>query len=163
MVGIDIINYTPEQFSVLSEEQLLEVKTAQLKKNRLLFQMEEELKKEQAALIGNGVYFSGFWDLKRAKIEAKYQAEIEWVRDSLLFYLHYSRGQNSAAAQAPYTVDYALSTEERLAIVRAYYEAEYADPEKRYRALKADTVAAEYLGEEYSPLLAYYWDLHVYG
>ena len=32
---IDIISYTDEQFAQLTEEQLLEVRSAQLKKNRL--------------------------------------------------------------------------------------------------------------------------------
>ena len=159
---IDIINYTAEQFSLLSAEQLLEVKSAQLKKNRLIRQMSDELVKEKAKLVKNGSYYSGLWTEIEKAVREKYDAEVEWVRDSLLFYLHYSR-RTDAGASAPYTVDYSLSEEERLAIVRAYYEGPaYTDDQKRYQDFLNDPVVKEYLGEEYSGLRAYYYDLTIY-
>ena len=50
---IDIISYTDAQFAELSEEQLLEVKSAQLKKNRLDVQLQEKkLNEKVRSLVG---------------------------------------------------------------------------------------------------------------
>ena len=55
---IDIISYTDVQFAALTEEQLLEVKNAQLKKNRLEDKLNEDLQKERQRLIENGIFLS---------------------------------------------------------------------------------------------------------
>ena len=60
---IDIISYTDTQYAALSEEQILEVQQAQLKKNRLLIKLEEDKRKEKYRLIENGVFLSKIWDL----------------------------------------------------------------------------------------------------
>ena len=60
------------------------------------------------------------------------------------------------AGDAPYTINYAMTIEERLAVVRAYYESTYTDATERFEAFKADKVAPNYLGEEYAPLYDYY-------
>ena len=55
---IDIISYTDAQFAALSEEQILEVKSAQLKKNKLDLNLEENLLKAKQRLIENGTFLS---------------------------------------------------------------------------------------------------------
>ena len=55
---IDIINYTDEQFAELTEEQILEVEEAQLRKNRLTARLEEDKKREKYRLLEAGVFRS---------------------------------------------------------------------------------------------------------
>ena len=44
---IDIISYTDEQFAAMTEEQILEVESVQLKKNRLTKKLGEEKRTEK--------------------------------------------------------------------------------------------------------------------
>ena len=50
---IDIISYTDSQFAALTEEQLLQVKSAQLKKNRLQAKLEEDLQHAKQKFVEN--------------------------------------------------------------------------------------------------------------
>ena len=154
---IDVIAYTEEQLSYLTEEQIMEVKTAQLKKNALLKKQAQLCKDEAFRLQRNGVYSSALYSEYCKSIEAEYAGKIEEVRDALLFYLLYTCRPNGAA-DAPYFVNYALSTTERLNIVREYYYATYTDPVKRFEAFKKDEVAKVYLSEFYAPLYHVYKD-----
>ena len=154
---IDIISYTDEQFAVLSEEQLLEVQQAQLKKNRLKAALDEDMQKEKFRLIDNGIFLSTIWRLVQWKLNKTYESEVQNIRDSLLFYLRYSsKPETGEAEEAPYTVDYSLSDTERFNIVKEYYETNYSDGEERFEVFKADTVAVKYLGELYAPLYDYF-------
>ncbi len=58
----------------------------------------------------------------------------------------------------PYSVDYALSEEDRMAVVKEYYETTYSDATERFTAFSNDTFAREYLGEMYAPLYHYFED-----
>jgi hypothetical protein len=60
---IDIISYSDEQFAAMTDEQLLEVQSAQMKKNRLMAALEEDLRKEKYRLIDNGTYLYSMWPL----------------------------------------------------------------------------------------------------
>ena len=154
---IDIISYTDAQYAALSAEQLLEVQSAQLKKNRLDLKLEEEKRKEKHRLLSNGVFLSKVWELYCEKLQAEYDAEVENLRDSLLFYLRFSaRPDGSDSDDAPYEVNYSYAMDERLAIVREYYDETYTNGAERFNAFKADTVAVQYLGELYAPLYDYY-------
>lgn len=156
-MDIDIISYSSAQYAQLSEEQLQEVKAAQVKKNRLTVKMTEEIRKEKARLVGNGTYLSPISELVLQKIKEKYEAEIEWVREGLLFYLQYaSRVSESQESSNPYTVDYSLSLEERFEVVKQYYLSAYSDPTARFEAFKADEVAPQYLGELYMATYDYF-------
>lgn len=156
---IDIISYTEEQYALLSEAQLQEVRAAQIKKNKLAKKLKEDKQKAKAKLINNGVFFSKMWELIQAELEEDYDAEVNWLRQSLLFFLHYSSKSDS---MAPYPLDYALSEEERLAVVREYYESTYKDDAERLKAFEADNVVKSYLGELYKPLHDYYKELANY-
>ena len=162
---IDVISFTDTQFATLNAEQLLEVKEAQLKKNELIAARDEALQKEKQRLVGNGVFHSDRYTLLKNKIMAEYQAKIDLVREGLLFYLQYSmRPEESTTPEvetdAPYKVDYSLSYEERLMIVKNYYESTYSTEKEQFAAFKKDTVAPQYLGELYAPLYDYFegWD-----
>ena len=154
---IDIISYTDAQFAALTEEQLLEVKSAQLKKNRLKAALTENLQKEKYRLMNNGILISTIWDIVQWQLNKAYEDEVEALRDALLFYLRFSGKPNEEDIQsAPYEVDYSLSDTERFQVVKTYYESAYTDSAERFDAFKADTVAAQYLGELYAPLYDFF-------
>ena len=91
---IDIISYTAEQFAELSDEQILEVQQAQLKKNKLKQRLEKDKQDEKNRLIENGTYFSQLWNLYCARLQDEYEQEVNAIRDALLFYLQYSSRVN---------------------------------------------------------------------
>lgn len=153
---IDIISYTDKQYAALTEEQLLEVKSAQLQKNRLQAALAEDIEKEKHRLVENGIFMSGIWELIKAKLQAEFEQEVENLRESLLFYLRFSTAGGVDVSEAPYTVDYSLSDEERFYVVRDYYLDAYANGAERMAVFKADKVAPQYLGELYAPLYDYF-------
>lgn len=159
---IDIITFTDAQFAMLTAEQLLEVKEAQLRKNELTAECEARLQKEKHRLVKNGIFHSERYTLLETKINAEYQAKMDLLREGLLFYLRYSMRPDASVTpdvDAPYTVDYSLSDEERLSVVKGYYESAYTDAKERFDVFKADTVAPQYLGELYKPLYDYFLSL----
>ena len=150
---IDIISYTDEQFAKLTPEQLLEVQSAQLKKERLKARLEEAKAKQKNELLAQGVFRSHIFALCKEKLEKQYELEVENLRDSLLFYLRFaSKPENGTAG---YPLDYSLSIPERYEVVRDYYMNKYADPNERFNEFKADEPAKVYLSEAYSTLYAY--------
>jgi hypothetical protein len=151
---IDIINYTDEQFAALSPEQILEVKTAQTKKNALTKKLAEEKQEFRRKLVENGTFLSQIWALECARLDAEYEEEVTSIREALLFYLRFS---TKGTTSSKYPVDYSLPMETRFYNVRDYYEATYTDPLERYQAFKADEVAKVYLGEYYAPLHDYFY------
>ena len=155
---IDIINYTEEQLAALSAEKLLEIRETQLKKDKLYAQLQENLAKEKRKLIDRGAYPSDVWSKMQAEQTAEYEKQVEILRDSLIFFLHYVADDAPMVyPDAPYTVDYSLSEEERMLIVKAYYEGAYTDELARFKAFKQDEFAKVYLGELYSPLHDYFY------
>ena len=157
---IDIISYTDAQFAALTEEQLQEVRQAQLKKNRLKTALDEDLQKEKFRLIENGIFLSTIWYYVRWKLNRAYEREVENIREALLFYLRFGGKTETGEEESdsPYLVDYSLSDTERLKIVKDYYLSAYTDGEQRLEAFKEDKVAARYLGELYAPLYDYFLD-----
>lgn len=154
---IDIITYSEEQYAALSAEQLQEVRLAQQRKNRLKRKLSEDIKKEKGKLIDNGIYSSKMFDLIQKKLTDTYTEEVGYLRDSLLFYLHYaSKPESEVVEGAPYKVDYSLSETERYQIVRQYYEQTYTNPHERLAAFSEDAVAVQYLGELYKTLYDYF-------
>ncbi len=157
-MDIDIISYTSEQYAKLSDAQLLEVQSAQMKKNRLFRKLNQAKQDEKNRLVENNTFLSELWNLYCARLQEEYEQEVEAIRDGLLFYLQYSV-RSEEASSSPYTVNYALTMEERLAIVKSYYELNYKDPAERLEAFKADKIAVGYLGEYYAPLHDHFWTL----
>ena len=155
---IDIINYTEEQLAVLSPEKVLEIRETQLKKNKLQTALQEQLKKEKQDLIDKGIYPSNVWTRIEAKLTTEYERQVDILREALVFYLHYvADDAPTVNPDIPYKVDYSLSEEERMMIVREYYETTYEDAYARYRAFKQDNFAKTYVGELYAPLHDYFY------
>ena len=69
---IDIISYTDEQYAQLSEEQILEVQSAQLKKERLKARLEEDIVAQKNELLSQGVFRSDIFALCKNKLQKKY-------------------------------------------------------------------------------------------
>ena len=152
---IDIISYSDTQYAALTEEQIQEVKEAQLEKNRLERALLEAKLKEKNRLIERGMFLSGIWKDYQDKLQAEYNQKIENLRDSLLFYLRFST-KPKEDDNVGYTVNYDLSVEERLAIVRQYYESTYTNASQRFDAFKEDKIAVVYLEDLYAPLYDYF-------
>ena len=147
---IDIISFTDTQYAALTEEQIQEIKAAQLEKNRLERALTEAKLKEKHRLIERGIFLSGIWNNYQEKLQIEYDQKIESLRDSLLFYLRFSTKPDDYGTG--YTVDYDLPVEERLAIVRLYYESTYQDASERFQVFKEDKIAVVYLEDLYAPL-----------
>lgn len=157
---IDIISYTEEQFAALSTEKLEEIRSAQLKKNKLTAALEEKLKAEKQKLVDRGAYPSDVWGKIEEKLRTKYAADVQIIRDGLLFFLHYvaeDENKNTSLSGVPYKVDYSLSVEERMLIVKEYYETTYVDAAQRFTAFKEDSFVKVYIGELYLPLHDYFY------
>lgn len=155
---IDIIKYQTDQYASLNSEQLLEVKKAQATKNRLLRRLNEKKLAEKYRLVKAGIFHSKIWEKLCEALQAEYDAEVEILREGLLFYLQYSGQESSTNTSVGYTVDYSLSIAERVAVVKMYYLTTYSDPNKRFYAFRDDPVAPKYLCESYSAL--YQWFLY---
>lgn len=150
---IDIITYTPEQYAQLTIDQIVEVRSAQKKKEKRTAELHEALRKEEARFLKNGTYYSSTYAATVADLNARYEADVEAIREALLFYLQYSRVTGQGVG---YKVDYSLSYDERVKVVRNYYETQYEDATERFQAFKTDSTAMQYLGERYAPLYDYY-------
>ena len=153
---IDIISFTDDQYARLSDEQLLQVKDVQQKKNKLFRALEAEKAKEKYRMISRGIYLGGSYEEVCRRLQAVYDEEVANLRDGLLFYLRFSvRGEDGS--DSPYLVDYSLGYEERIRIVREYYESTYTEEKQRVAAFKEDKVALDYLGEYYGTLFELYY------
>ncbi len=152
---IDIISYSDAQYEAFTEEQIQEIKSAQLKKNKLERALAEAKRNEKHRLISRGIFLSPIWQAYQERLQAEYDQEIENLRDSLLFYLRFST-KIDVSEETGYTVDYSLPVEERLAIVRAYYQTNFTGAVERFEAFKADKVAIVYLEDLYAPLYDYF-------
>ncbi len=153
---IDIVNYTEKQLSSMKKENVRKIREAQLRKNKLLAALQEQILAEKQRLIDRGTFPSNIWEKKKADLIAACEGEIAELKDALEFYLQYvgSIGQ-MVPDDVPYNVDFSLSLEDRMAQVRAYYEVSFLNGQARLNAYAADTFAQTYLGELYEPLYHY--------
>ena len=153
---IDIISYSDKQLALLTDDQIQQVQSAQVKKNRLVRELADKLKQEKRRLINNGLFLSYTWEWTKAYWQELYEEEINWVREGLLFYLQYAQG---FIESAPYELDFSLAPTDRFAIVKNYYLEIYPDRQALYNAFEADNVAPRYLGELYKALYDYFAEL----
>ena len=153
---IDIISYTPAQYAEMTTEQIVEVREAQEKKNRLEKQLAKDLFNAEKEHIERGTYHSTVYQKRVENLQAGHDLAVENLREALVFYLQY--GSRPTQSANIYPIDFSLSYSEREAMVREYYFEHYADPVERFEAYKADRVALQYLGERYAPLYDYLYD-----
>jgi len=151
---IDIISYTDEQFAKLTQEQILEVRSAQLKKNTLTKQLQDKLNAERHRFAKNGMLLSSAWESFSENLTAEYEGKITQIRDALLFYLQFTMRPEEESS--PYPLDYSLSMEDRYYAVRDYYLATYSSAKERFNKFEEDDNAQSYLGEYYGVLHNYF-------
>lgn len=155
---IDIVNYTQEQLAALSAEKVLEIREAQLKKNKLYAELQKTLKTVKQELIDKGAYSSNIYAKIEARLTVEYEKQVEIVREALIFFLHYVADEPTVSyPDVPYEVDYSLSAQDRVRVVKAYYETTYTNEYERYRAFKQDKFVRAYVGEFYGPLHDYFY------
>jgi hypothetical protein len=140
MDGIDIIDFTNVQYSLLTKGQLQTIRTAQQKKDRLYRALQKALRKAKHRLVKNGVFRSGIYTMLEERLTEEYEEEVDVIRQGLLFYLRYSMKPTQSA---PYEVNYSLTDEERFNIVKRYYEGTYSDPDALLEAFNADKIAPQ--------------------
>ena len=153
---IDIISYTDEQYAAMTHTQIDEVRQAQKNKDKLTLKLREDLNKEKYALVKKGIFNSSLYEMIKTQLEDDYNAQVEFIRDGLLFFLKYSMDPNGSGLEAPYEVNYAQNFETRMSVVKHYYEVTYLDAHQRFEAFKVDKFALNYLGEYYHSLFAYF-------
>ncbi len=162
---INIIDYTPEQYAALSSNALEKIRQAQQKKDALAVVLEQKLLAEKQKLMDRGVYLSNIWSRLEEEMRARHAAEVQTIKENLVFYLHYSKDVykedvgEGGTVDVPYPVDYSYTLEERMTTVQEYYLAAYSNPTERFDVFKADTFARSYLGELYAPLWHYFENL----
>ncbi len=153
---IDIIDLTDPEYSDLSPVQLSMVRVAQGKKNDILADAEEEKTRLQDQLIVNNFARSSIFPYAEARVDAEASAQVDAVREDLLYQLAYealgSEGNEQGPYRYPENPNYNLSASQRFLVVRNYYMQATDDPEARLQAYAMDTLARQYLGEFYATL-----------
>ena len=155
---IDIIDYTEDRLAILSKKRFSRVLKAQLSKNRLLRNLEKELKRERDRLVSNGIFVSDLFALTEEGLRKACEEEIEVVKAELEAYLHETAPEDSAGA-SPYIVDYTFPLYDRVQTVKGYYLSTYVDHKERFYAFQDDKVAVDYLGDYYASLYDYFYTL----
>ena len=155
---IDIVDYTPDQFSRLTDSQRVKIYEAQAKHNRIKEKMQAALRAERDKLIKNGIFHSGIWEKFKEYTENVYGEELKAVKERLLYDIAHDRMAEDTT-NVPYTIDYTLTYDERYIIVRDYYTTAYADALTGYFAFLEDEFAVGYLGDLYTTLHDYLYVL----
>ncbi len=158
---IDIINYTPEQYAVLSSEALEKIRTAQQRKDGLRRAFLKRKETEKQKMLDRGCFSSNVWTRLETEMREEYEEEVQTLKDNLLFFLHYADNvyrdeENTTRPDVPYPVDYSLSEEERTLALKEYYTNAYDDAGERFDAFNEDSFARNYLGERYAALWHYF-------
>lgn len=132
------------------------VRVAQGKKNDILADAEEEKTRLQDQLIVNNFARSSIFPYAEARVDAEASAQVDAVREDLLYQLAYealgSEGNEQGPYRYPENPNYNLSASQRFLVVRNYYMQATDDPEARLQAYAMDTLARQYLGEFYATL-----------
>lgn len=153
---IDIVSYTDEQLASLEMKQMVMVRKAQIQKNRLKAKHTQSLRKYKSKLIKNGMYNSDLFNLFETEESVAYFNEVEAIREKLIYDLQASGALFGGGTTGPYEVNYNLPVEERMLLVKTYYETTYSNPAERLVAFEEDEIAPEYLAELYAPLHDYF-------
>lgn len=149
----DIIEVTDAEYEAMSNVQRQLLRSAQKKKNELQKKMEAELQLSKQMILSNGLQSSTLYEQKAADLQAKFEYEVEVIREQLEYSIALSEPfpDNQGDASVGYIVDYSLSYTERYIAVRDYYLA-IADPADRMAKYTADDVAKNYLDSYYTTL-----------
>ncbi len=153
---IDIIDLSDPDYSDLDAVQLTMVRTAQVKKNKIVADAGEAIKKLAYHLLKNDNARSSVREREEAQILAKRDADVDEVKEDLLMQLAYesvgSQGNEYGPYRYPENPNYTLTYSQRFLVVRDYYMHVTTNPEARLQAFTMDTLARSYLGEYYATL-----------
>ena len=153
---IDIIDLGDPQYSDLSPVQMAMVRAAQAKKNTVTARAASEKRELFFLLLGNDNLRSSVRAREEKTIDAQAEAEIEIIREDLLYQLAYealgSEGNEAGPYRYPENPNYNLSYSQRFLVVRNYYMEVTSDAAARLEAYRIDTLARSYLGEFYETL-----------
>ena len=153
---IDIVDLTDEKYSDLNAVQMAMVRAAQVKKNEIVAEAEEEKASIQRALVANNFARSYVQVMANARINAAQLEAINALKEDLDYQLAYealaSEGNEIGPYQYPSNPNYNLTPSQRFLVVREYYMSVTDDPDARLQAYAGDTLARSYLGEYYATL-----------
>lgn len=149
----DIVTFTQEDLSKLSNVQMQLLRTAQKKKNELQHKMESDLAMFRRLLLTENLHNSTLYSHKQSELQTEFNYQVEILKEQLLYSLALNEpqpDQDKDQELVGYIVDYTLSYTDRYAIVREYYLALPSDI--RMNLYTNDDVAKRYLGSYYTTL-----------
>ena len=153
---IDIIDLNDPQFSNLSALQLAMVRAAQVKKNEIVAEGEEEKRSLMYLMLTHNTARSMSRIYEENQIDARTNEKVDAVRDDLMYQLAYEALGNEGNEYGPYRYpqnpNLSLTPSQRFLVVRNYYMENISDPKARLEAYAMDTLARSYLGEFYQTL-----------
>ena len=149
----DIISVTEEELANYSAVQMQLLRTAQKKKDKMLKQMDDDLKLFEKLVMTNDMKSSSLIAQKAAELQANYDYELEILVEQLEYSLQLNAPypDDEEIEQVGYIVDFSLSYTERYNIVRDYYLS-IETPAERMALYSADNVARKYLSSYYNSL-----------
>ena len=155
-MDIDIIDLNDEKYQNLSAVQLALVREAQVKKNEIMYDAQQETEELFRLMLSNRAVRSSVIADKQLEISRRAEEEVDVVRDTLMYQLAYegigSTGNEYGPYRYPENPNYNLSPSQRFIVVRSYYMTLTDDAEARLLSYSMDTLARQYLGEFYVTL-----------
>ena len=153
---IYIIDLSDPQYADLNAVQMSMVRVAQVKKNNLLAELEEEKKALFFRLLERGTVRAYARIREETRLTDAANAEVDAVREDLLQQLAYealsSEGNENGPYRYPDNPNYNLSYSQRFLLVRNYYMEVESDAAARLEAYRMDSLARTYLGDFYQTL-----------
>ena len=153
---IDIVDLTDEKYADLNAVQMAMVRAAQVKKNEIVAEADEEKASIQRQLVANNFARSYVQVMANARINTAQYKAIEALKEDLDYQLAYeslgSEGKEQGPYRYPENPNYTLTPSQRFLVVREYYMSVTDDPDARLQAYTVDSLARTYLGEYYATL-----------
>lgn len=153
---IDIVDLTDEKYADLNAVQMAMVRAAQVKKNEIVAEADEEKASIQRQLVANNFARSYVQVMANARINTAQYKAIEALKEDLNYQLAYeslgSEGNEQGPYRYPENPNYNLTPSQRFLVVREYYMSVTDDPDARLQAYTVDSLARTYLGEYYATL-----------
>ena len=153
---IDIVDLTDEKYADLNAVQMAMVRAAQVKKNEIVAEADEEKASIQRQLVANNFARSYVQVMANARINMAQYKAIEALKEDLDYQLAYeslgSEGNEQGPYRYPENPNYNLTPSQRFLVVREYYMSVTDDPDARLQAYTVDSLARTYLGEYYATL-----------
>ena len=153
---IDIVDLTDEKYADLNAVQMAMVRAAQVKKNEIVAEADEEKASIQRQLVANNFARSYVQVMANARINTAQYKAIEALKEDLDYQLAYeslgSEGNEQGPYRYPENPNYNLTPSQRFLVVREYYMSVTDDPDASLQAYTVDSLARTYLGEYYATL-----------